>query len=72
MMYKETRKHGILTVSVEDAWKHEDVGMLEVPVFYHATDGVHASAVWIGMNEHPSAAVTEAAFWAKNLERSMT
>lgn len=71
MIYTENRKRGILTVSVEDAWKHEDSGMLEVPVFYHATNGVHASAVWIGMNEDPSAAVTEAEFWAKNLERGM-
>ena len=70
-MYTEKREHGTLTVSVEDAWKHENTGMLEVPVFYHARDGVHATAVWIGDNEHPSAAVTEAVYWATNLERSM-
>jgi hypothetical protein len=71
-MHTEDRELGQLTVSVEDAWRHEigDRVMLEVPVFYHTDGGVVASAVWIGGEEIEEIAVAEARYWASNIERS--
>lgn len=72
-MYSEERPHGKLLVHFDEPWRHEigETVMLEVPVFYHGPSGVRAGSVWIGAGEPPESAITEARFWATNIERSM-
>jgi len=71
MIHIERRTHGQLVIDLDDPWIHsvKDEHWLEYPIQYHTDTGSHVRSVWVERTEPDDVIITEARWWADQIDR---